>query len=175
MKHNSFRMRGTRLGLGLLTLAFALAALGASVAHAATGCNVPSTAYPTIQAAVNDAACATINVAAGTYYENVSISRDVTLRGAGQDKTIVDGGGTGTVFTINGGNTVTLKGVTIRNGSALLGAGIFNDFAWLTLQNSTLSGNSAGDRGGGIFNNLGTVSLTRTTLVNNTPDNCFNC
>src|SRR5262249_55234320 len=45
----------------------------------------------TIQAAVNDAGCATINVAAGTYYEWVTISRAVTINGVGATSTIVDG------------------------------------------------------------------------------------
>lgn len=44
-------------------------------------CNVPAD-YPTIQAALNDAACSTINVAAGTYVENDTIRRTVTLNGA---------------------------------------------------------------------------------------------
>ncbi|MDP9025424.1 MAG: hypothetical protein M3N13_08630, partial [Candidatus Eremiobacteraeota bacterium] len=44
-------------------------------------CNVPAD-YPTIQAAVNAAGCATINVAPGSYTENVTIARALTLRGA---------------------------------------------------------------------------------------------
>ena len=56
---------GGVLGVGLL-----LVVLGALPASAAP-CHVPSSVYPTIQAAVNDVTCATINVAAGTYTENV--------------------------------------------------------------------------------------------------------
>src|SRR6267142_4761853 len=44
-------------------------------------CSVPGD-YSTIQAAVNDPGCTTINVAAGTYVENVTINRTVTLNGA---------------------------------------------------------------------------------------------
>src|SRR5215467_1122708 len=44
-------------------------------------CNVP-TDYPTIQAAVNVPGCTTVNVAAGTYNEQVTITRTLTLRGA---------------------------------------------------------------------------------------------
>jgi Pectinesterase len=167
-------------------------------ALAASGCNVPSTAYPTIGAAVVDPACATINVAAGTYTENVIIERNVTIRGDGQATTIVDGSSlVFPVFLINSG-TVTIKGLTIRNGSFVEGGGILTrgtltvqnstlsgnsgPFAGggianggtLTVQNSTVSGNSAGIDGGGIFND-GTVSLTRTTLVNNTPNDCSGC
>ena len=66
-----------------------------------------------------DATCATINVAAGTYPEHVTIARDVTIRG--------DGTGQhrrrwrwleGPVVTIASG-TVTIRGVTIQNGGEL--------------------------------------------------------
>lgn len=53
-------------------------------ANAAVGgpvCNVPAD-YATIQAAEDEAACATIKVAAGTYTENVVIDRKVNLKGA---------------------------------------------------------------------------------------------
>src|SRR2546422_1559078 len=44
-------------------------------------CNVPGD-YPTIQAAVNDPGCSTIDVAAGLYPETVTILRTLTLNGA---------------------------------------------------------------------------------------------
>ncbi|MEW6210363.1 MAG: choice-of-anchor Q domain-containing protein, partial [Acidobacteriota bacterium] len=48
--------------------------------------------------------------------------------------------------------------------------GIFNDsFGTLTIQNSTLSGNSAGFDGGGIFN-LGTLTIQNSTLSGNSAD-----
>ncbi|HMH02381.1 MAG TPA: thrombospondin type 3 repeat-containing protein [Terriglobales bacterium] len=67
-----------------LTLAMGLMIFGGSRTHAAGPvCTVgPSGDYTTIQAAVNDPGCGTINVAAGTYNELVSISRTVTLNGA---------------------------------------------------------------------------------------------
>jgi hypothetical protein len=44
-------------------------------------CNVPAD-YATIQAAVNDTGCSTVNVAAGTYNEQVQITHTLTLNGA---------------------------------------------------------------------------------------------
>src|SRR5207237_563109 len=44
-------------------------------------CNVPAD-YPTIQLAVNDPGCTTIDVAAGLYPETVTIPRTLTLNGA---------------------------------------------------------------------------------------------
>ncbi|MDP9024831.1 MAG: hypothetical protein M3N13_05635 [Candidatus Eremiobacteraeota bacterium] len=83
-------------------------------------CNVPAD-YPTIQAAVNVAACATIKVAPGTYTENVTIARALTLNGAqaGHDaraprgaESIVNGG-TGPNVTITA-NGVTVDGFTLN-------------------------------------------------------------
>jgi hypothetical protein len=44
-------------------------------------CSVPGD-YATIQAAVSVAGCTTVNVAAGTYTENVTISHSLILNGA---------------------------------------------------------------------------------------------
>jgi pectin methylesterase-like acyl-CoA thioesterase len=69
----------------LLFLAVALLGLmlgSVQSAEAATACSVPSVNYPTIQSAVNDPNCNPINVAAGTYPEQVTINRTVTLLGA---------------------------------------------------------------------------------------------
>ncbi|MEZ4637707.1 MAG: hypothetical protein R2856_22585 [Caldilineaceae bacterium] len=49
--------------------------------------------YATLQAAVDDANCAEITLAAGTYSENVTINRSVSIRGAAEGQTLVDGGG----------------------------------------------------------------------------------
>jgi len=54
-------------------------------------CTVPSASYSTIQAAVDDTNCTAIEVAAGTYTEAVEIDRSLTLRGAGNEQTILDG------------------------------------------------------------------------------------
>jgi hypothetical protein len=139
--------------------------------QAAAPCPVPSKAYPTIQAAVNRATCATINVAAGTYAEFVTIARDVTLRGEGPHSTVIDGGGHGPVLTITGG-TVTVTGVTIQNGAAgpVLGpgnnGGAIANGGTLTFENSIFSDNGA-FRGGGGIDNLGTLTIKDSTFSNN--------
>jgi pectin methylesterase-like acyl-CoA thioesterase len=115
-----------RVGLALLAGLAAWGVLGPP-AEAAV-CNVPGD-VATIQAAVDKPSCTTITVAAGTYKELITINRNVTIRGAGQDLTILDGnidgtdGGDGTVVTITGG-TVSLEGVTITGGSATEGGGL---------------------------------------------------
>src|SRR3954470_6698324 len=69
--------------------------------HAAT-CSVPSAGYPTIQSAVDDATCSTINVAPGVYPENISIPRAVTLNGAQAGQPVAgrtSGGATESIVT----------------------------------------------------------------------------
>ncbi len=157
------RMLNGLVWLGLLGIALR------AMPVAAAPCHVPSSTYPTIQAAVNDPTCAAINVAAGTYPEHITIGRDVTLRGDGQDSTIIDGGGSGTVVTITGG-TVTITGVTIQHGDARVnGGGLDNSReGTLTLQNSTLTANTASNFGGGLDNEFGTLTVTNSTLTANT-------
>jgi nitrous oxidase accessory protein len=80
----------------------------------ATTINVPDD-YPTIQWAVGNASAGdTIFVKAGTYYENVVIAKSLTLKGAGSDITIIDGGGRRAGVKITADN-VNVSGFTIRN------------------------------------------------------------
>ena len=67
------------------------------------------------------------------------------------------------IFTVNNGKTVTISGLTIRNGSGT--GGILNG-GTLTVTNSALSGNSATSQGGGIANQ-GTLTVTNSTLSGN--------
>jgi hypothetical protein len=76
----------TIAGSGAMALAFGLL-MTAMPAAAAAGptCTVPGD-YSTIQGAVNDTNCTTINVAADTYNENVTINHTLTLKGANAGK-----------------------------------------------------------------------------------------
>ena len=87
-------------------------------------------------------------------------------------KSTVTGNGCGT----NGGGiyssgTLTLTKSTVTDNRARLdGGGIYNSGGSITLTNSTLSKNSAGDSsggGGGIYNNEGTVTVTNGTVSHN--------
>jgi pectin methylesterase-like acyl-CoA thioesterase len=83
--------RLTRLYVAVLLVACALLSTRVAAGTRANNtCDVPGQ-YATIQAAVDDAACETIGLGAGTFYENVTISRTVTLQGQGVDQTFVDG------------------------------------------------------------------------------------
>ena len=86
MARTSRRTCSALLFLALSCLLFALGFGPARVAVAAGPiCTVGASGanYTTVQAAINDSNCATINIAAGTYTENITINRDVILQGAG--------------------------------------------------------------------------------------------
>jgi len=73
--------------------------------------------YQKIQWAVgNVSAGDTIIVAAGTYYEHISINKPLSLIGENTATTIVDGGGEGNIIEIRSDN-VTVQGFTIQNGA----------------------------------------------------------
>jgi Chlamydia polymorphic membrane protein (Chlamydia_PMP) repeat len=92
----------------------------------------------------------------------LSVNKSVTVSGPGADTLAVSGNATSRVFVISPGKTVTISGLTITNASTnVYGGGIFNFEATLTVNNCTVSGNSA-FQGGGIFNDgfFGSATLT---------------
>ncbi|MEZ0395827.1 MAG: sortase [Anaerolineales bacterium] len=107
-----------------------------------------------------------------------SVSGTITLGStlpaivSGAGMLTIDGGGNITisgnnsvqVMRVNSGANLTLQNLTIANGSATLGGGIYN-VGTLTVTNATFSGNSA-DYGGGI-ENYGTLTVTDSTFSNN--------
>jgi len=61
-----------------------------------------TTHFDKIQDGVNTVATGgTVYVAAGTYYEHVSIGKPLTLLGEDRETTIIDGSGTGTVVYVS--------------------------------------------------------------------------
>ena len=110
----------------------------------------------------------TIMVAPATYTENLIINFSLKIIGSGAATTIVDGGGIGTVFTIGFGTKhVVLSKLTIRNGYTETSGGGINSWGTLTLNNSTITTNSAYDGGGGIFNGV-TLTMNNCIISSNT-------
>jgi len=73
--------------------------------------------YDTIQKGVNAASVGeAVQVASGTYYGNVVINKFLTLKGAGSDITIIDGGGLPKPGIKITEDNVNVSGFTIRNG-----------------------------------------------------------
>jgi hypothetical protein len=122
-----------------------------------------------LQAAIN--AGGTVYLKEGVYRQTVTIERSVNIVGMGSGRTVVDGDGKGSVFTIGKANPnidVKLSGMIIRGGKNDIGGGI-NNFGRLTVEDSTVTGNTA-EFGGGIFNHNGTSTLT-IARVNITGNN----
>jgi hypothetical protein len=158
------------------------------------GLTFGTSAFTSIQAAVNAAGSGdTIDVAEGTYSEEVAVGLPLTLAGADAAATIVQaptagsgvgvtiGSSTGTVtvesFTVTGfssgiyvgdGAAAQLSQDTISNNSARgLGGGIFNAGVTLAVSDCTITDNSAGFEGGGILNTGGTLTVSGSTISNN--------
>ncbi len=125
--------------------------------------------YTTIQAAISAAAPNdVINIMAGTYVENVTVNKNLTLHGTGN--TTVDGNASGSVFDINAGVIATISDVTITNGYADSGGGI-NNQGTLTLDNSVIISNSVVNHGGGVYNNGGVATINNSMVVSNSSLN----
>jgi len=134
-------------------------------------CTSPATACKTIGHAIALAASGdSIRVAAATYVEQLTIGVSLTITGSSAPTTIIDGGGINTVVIVSNANAhVGLSNVTVRNGYAGRGGGIYNS-GILTISSSTISGNSAFSRyssGGGVYNR-GTLTMNNTTVSGNT-------
>jgi hypothetical protein len=127
---------------------------------------------------------------------DLNVNVDMTITGAGPSNTIIDGGAIDRVLLIRNGVTLTLSGVTIRNGnpgatadgggiwsnggrlvfgnavlsgnSARNGGGMYSGSWDSTFTDVTISGNTASAAGGGLYNLSGTATITRVTLSGNT-------
>src|SRR3989344_5642152 len=144
-------------------------------------CDVDCSLREAIGAANALAGADVITVPAGTYVLSIvgtgedanatgdfDITGDLTINGAGDSTTIIDGGAIDRVLTTHPGVTVLIDAVTIRNGNPGAGfgaAGILNA-GTLTLTNSTVTDNTGENFGGGILN-TGTLTLTDTTVSDN--------
>ncbi|HRY52714.1 MAG TPA: right-handed parallel beta-helix repeat-containing protein [Candidatus Portnoybacteria bacterium] len=72
-------------------------------------------AFTTIAEGINAVASGgTVNVMAGTYTENLTISKSITILGEDKTTTIIDGNGSGAVVKITA-NDVALKNFTVQN------------------------------------------------------------
>lgn len=133
-------------------------------------CHVPND-YATVGLALI-ALCDVIDVASGSHAVNDVITRDVVIRGEGEEVTFLDvaNGGNRRAFHNWTGNHLTVQDLTVRGGnatnSAIHGLGIYNDDgAHLTLERVTLSDNDTAGHGGSIYSaGTGIVEMTDSTI-----------
>ncbi len=99
---------------------------------------------------------------------DLNIAKDLTIRGPGAGILSISGGKSGHLVCVLGAS-VTISGLTFEN-TKTAGGLIVNNGGTLTLNNSTVSGNTASGSnilGGGILNQ-GTLTLTNSTVSGNT-------
>ena len=96
---------------------------------------------------------------------DLDITDNLTIRGAGADKTIIDAAGLDRVLHVFPGVAVSLTGLTITGGDATASGGGILTAGELTISEVALSDNQAGS-GGGISNS-GALILLRTTVSGN--------
>jgi hypothetical protein len=150
---------------------------------------VGSTGYASIQGAIDAAATVagdTVTVDAGTFLEDVTVSKDVTLQGAGAGSSIISGpigGGNSTVRLTASGSTV--DGFTItREGNAdwtngslnLSGVAIQGQATTgVTISNNLITGNRTAidinhSNGNTVSNNVITANHTGLVFRNQTDN-----
>jgi nitrous oxidase accessory protein NosD len=120
MRYYNLFEEGRALGIVVITVVILLLAGSANAANLTVcpeGC-----AYSSIQKAINASSNGdTISVQSGTYFENVNVTRKLTLRGIGNP--VVDAGGSGSAITL-AVDGITLEGFTATGSSYDPDAGI---------------------------------------------------
>jgi hypothetical protein len=131
--------------------------------------------FTSIQAAINAASAgATITICKGTYEENVTISRNLTLAADQGEDVELEGTGRGSVVTVPAGVTAFIQGLVITGGNGSpddrgfrRGGGILNS-GTLTVTNCDIQNNTA-QLGGGIYNDDGAeLTIINSGVVNRT-------
>ncbi|MDO9045664.1 MAG: hypothetical protein Q7U35_10230 [Methanobacteriaceae archaeon] len=124
----------------------------------------------TIQTAINKInGGGTIEIAPGTYYEHLTIGKNLTLNGNNPYGTIIDGTSNDRVINILGSPSVNINNLTLRNGNATLSAGgaLLNNGGTVNISDSILSDNTAVYVGGAICNSAGTLTIYKSSLIRN--------
>jgi len=105
-----------------------------------------ATHVKTVQEGIDNASYGdTVFVYVGTYDENIVIDKTVNLFGEAKTGTIVDGGGSGHVVTVNpGNNNVYIDSFTVRdggeNGIYINGGGVGDTITGITIRNCVAHG-----------------------------------
>jgi predicted outer membrane repeat protein len=101
------------------------------------------------------------------------LSSNIDLEGPGAaGLTVQPGSGGFRVFHVTPGTIVTIAGLTIANGLADVGGGIFNDGGTLSVSACTFTGNTAQVKGGGIAS-TGTLTISHSTFSHNSATGQF--
>ena len=101
---------------------------------------------------------------------NISIAKNVIIRGNGSSKTIINGG-KNQIFYIEKSGNLTLSNVTLLNGESSQGRLIYNNLGNALIKNSILiinmSSGDGNDWGGAIYNNKGSIHVYDSEIIYN--------
>jgi parallel beta-helix repeat protein len=135
-----YSVQALRIAVGITMLGLLLT--GSTNAATLTVCS-SGCSYSSIQKAIDTSSNGdTILVQSDTYFENLNVTNQLTLRGIGNP--IVDAWGSGSAITLSA-NGITLEGFTATGGGSYPEAGIK-----VTSSDNTLSGNNASNNDNGI-------------------------
>ncbi len=161
--------------------------VSAEIGSDITGTGSRVSPFATIGHAISQTyAGGTIHVAQGTYAENLTLGKVLSILG-GYDasawatrllqpySTVVDGQGLDSVLAINveDRRNVTVEGLTLVNGCAETGGGIrLVGSAPIRLRSNWILSNTADGNGGGIYVDVcsGTVTLIGNTIISNVAE-----
>lgn len=128
--------------------------LGAPVAHAAgtvTDCSKYGPGAGTLQEALAGGGTVTFSCNGTIVVPEIVINDDTVLDGAGQNVTL-SGGDINRVLRVESGKSLTVRRLTITNGRADRGAGIYTNGAnGLTVERSVILSNTSTQSGGGVY------------------------
>lgn len=160
----------------LLLIALFAGWLALPASARAGGCNPPTT-HPTIQAAIDDPTCTTINLDPIEYNENIVVDRSLSIVGAGAPEangrlapptTEITGTLLVTpVIAISGPVAISITSVHIGGGGGEQGGGVLNNGGNILFDNVVIANNNTTQGGGGIHTNGGSVLLRNSVVRNN--------
>lgn len=134
--------------------------------------NVPAD-YATITLAITAASNGdTIQVAAGTYSESITVNRQVTIQGAGASTTTINGTTNQQAVNITS-SSVTIQGFTLTVSNSSLDKCIFisGSYSNITISNNILQGSGPSVEYGISVTEVGGAKVTNLTVSNNTISN----
>ena len=94
------------------------------------------------------------------------------IDGPGAGLVTVSGGGAVSVFEVDSGVTASISGLTIANGDAPSGGGIYND-GTLTISESSITNNQGSVYGGGGIFNTGVLTINQSQITGNSATKIF--
>jgi len=102
---------------------------------------------------------------------DLNLAKNLTIRGSGAGVLSISRGKSGYTVHVVKGTTAAVYGLTFKGSkksTAFINTAFISNEGTLTLNNSTVSDNTAQYDGGGIYDNSGTLTLNNSTVSDNT-------